>query len=220
MEFPMVPAEFSAQASANIMKAQVIANRAITESAGKPSRSLFRGAPPDKGWLVLEWVMTVFSAFASGACGLGKQGTWTADNVDRETRRFLYNLLVFASYKYDRREFSVPLMIDYRNRSITPQYQAVIEESPEWKQYQNELEEVATLQSRGETISTMEPMRGYRLQVQAWMLCEKISTVPEAAKRLGISHSTLKSIMTNRGEIRHSRETLERVLKVILPLGE
>jgi hypothetical protein len=194
MEFPIVSADFSAQSSANVTRAQVIANKTITQSSDQPSRPLFRGAPSDKAWLALQWVMTVFSAFADGACGLGRQGTWMADRVDRETRKFLYQLVEFACYKYNRQGFSMPYMIDYRNRSIEPEYQEVIESYPEWKQYQNELEEVATLQSRGETISSVEPMRGYRLQVQTWMRNHKILTVPEAATRLGISHSTLKSI--------------------------
>jgi hypothetical protein len=55
--------------------------------------------------------------------------------------------------------------------------------------------------------------RGYRSHIRAWMKNETISTVPLAAKRLGVSESTLKSIMSEKGDIRYSADTLARVLR-------
>lgn len=59
--------------------------------------------------------------------------------------------------------------------------------------------------------------RGYRAEVRAWMTTKKLETIPEAAKALGLSETTLKSIMSDAGEQRYSQETLDRVLKTILP---
>lgn len=55
--------------------------------------------------------------------------------------------------------------------------------------------------------------RGYRSHVRRWMKASKISTVSEAARKLGISESTLKSIMSERGTVRYGAETLNEVLK-------
>jgi len=62
---------------------------------------------------------------------------------------------------------------------------------------------------------TNVPLRGYRVQVRKWMRDHEIPSVRVAARRLGVSESVLKSIMTNKGKIRHSPETLEMVLKSI-----
>ncbi|HWB83882.1 MAG TPA: hypothetical protein VG675_07060 [Bryobacteraceae bacterium] len=57
--------------------------------------------------------------------------------------------------------------------------------------------------------------RGYRTEVKAWMDREKLGTISEAARALGISESTLKSIMSDRGEPRYGAETLNSVLAKI-----
>jgi hypothetical protein len=57
--------------------------------------------------------------------------------------------------------------------------------------------------------------RGYRKEIFAWMSRAEIDTVPLAAKRLGVSESTLKSIMSDKGERKYGQETLDRVLKAI-----
>jgi len=61
----------------------------------------------------------------------------------------------------------------------------------------------------------LRPQRGYRLQIRAWMKDHDISSVKVAANRLAVSESVLKSIMTTKGKIRHSYETLQKVLKAI-----
>lgn len=54
--------------------------------------------------------------------------------------------------------------------------------------------------------------RGYRLEVQAWMKSIGIESQKQAAKRLGVSIDVLKSIMSDKGERRYSKETLATVL--------
>lgn len=62
---------------------------------------------------------------------------------------------------------------------------------------------------------TPSPMRGYRVPIRAWMHDHTITSVRVAARRLGVSESVLKSIMTTKGKIRHSSETLDKILKAI-----
>jgi hypothetical protein len=57
--------------------------------------------------------------------------------------------------------------------------------------------------------------RGYRSEVRAWMKRRTIPSVERAARELGVSESTLKSIMSNRGEKRYGDDTLAAVLKKI-----
>jgi hypothetical protein len=65
--------------------------------------------------------------------------------------------------------------------------------------------------------STAKPAtrRGYRPEVREWMRAKKLKTVPLAAKRLGVSVGTLKSIMSAKGKKRYGNEKLTYVLKQI-----
>ena len=47
------------------------------------------------------------------------------------------------------------------------------------------------------------------------MADEQIETIGDAAKKLGVSETTLKSIMSDVGEVRYGKDTLERVLRMI-----
>jgi hypothetical protein len=57
--------------------------------------------------------------------------------------------------------------------------------------------------------------RGYRTEVYAWMKRKNIETIAIASKRLAVSQSTLKSIMSSRGKARYGSKTLRRVLDEI-----
>ena len=52
------------------------------------------------------------------------------------------------------------------------------------------------------------PRRGYRTEVRAWMDAEEIATIEEAAKKLAVSLTTLKSIMSDKGEARYGEDHL------------
>lgn len=65
------------------------------------------------------------------------------------------------------------------------------------------------------------PKRGYRSEVRAWMKHRGITSVRIAAKSLGVSEDVLKSIMSEKTDLRCSVSTLESVLAtVISPTGE
>jgi hypothetical protein len=57
--------------------------------------------------------------------------------------------------------------------------------------------------------------RGYRPEIREWMGKRQLRTIPEAARRLGVGVSTLKSIMSSKGKPRYSEDTLHAVLKQI-----
>ena len=68
----------------------------------------------------------------------------------------------------------------------------------------------------GPTIPKAESKRqGYRKEVQAWMKRKQIAKLDDAAKRLALSKSALKSIMSSRGKLRCGADTLGRILKEI-----
>ncbi len=81
--------------------------------------------------------------------------------------------------------------------------------------------EVAEVQAAGaanadaKVVTEPGPKRGYRAEVRQWMARENLRTVAEAARRMGISESTLKSIMSARGKRRYSQDTLNRILGII-----
>jgi hypothetical protein len=55
--------------------------------------------------------------------------------------------------------------------------------------------------------------RGYRDHIRAWMKRTGIDTIPQAAKRLGVSESTLKSVMSTKIDVRYGADTLAEILK-------
>ena len=57
--------------------------------------------------------------------------------------------------------------------------------------------------------------RGYRCEIRQWMKSKQIHSVKDAARKLGVSDSALKSMMTDKGEKKYSDETLRRVLEEI-----
>jgi hypothetical protein len=75
-------------------------------------------------------------------------------------------------------------------------------------------------ENAAEAIAEPRPRRGYRTEVRQWMALQGVSTVEMAAKRLSISHSTLKSIMSGRGKRRYGDAALTRVLGSIGYKGE
>ena len=92
-----------------------------------------------------------------------------------------------------------------------------LKNSPEWEEYEDERLEVANLQAQGRRTGQAEPAprRGYRVEVRAWMKNKDVDTTPQAAKTLGVGESTLKSIMSDRGEIKYGQSTLDKFLKNI-----
>jgi hypothetical protein len=65
------------------------------------------------------------------------------------------------------------------------------------------------------TSTREERPRGHRKEIQAWMRRKQIETIAEAAKRLGLSKSALKSIMSSKGKARYGPATLKRILEDI-----
>jgi hypothetical protein len=61
---------------------------------------------------------------------------------------------------------------------------------------------------------------GHRTEVQRWMTSHGIEKLSDAAMRLGLSVSALKSIMSSVGKPRYGPDTLERVLGIIRKTGK
>jgi len=87
-----------------------------------------------------------------------------------------------------------------------------------WKRAQHWfIEGYRRIDSRGTFLSDRVPVtrRGYRQEIQQWMKAQQIPTVAQAAKRLGISKSALKSIMSDKGSVRYGDDRLNLVLSEI-----
>lgn len=73
----------------------------------------------------------------------------------------------------------------------------------------------AALESKAEAEVSLPRRRGYRKEVRVWMDKLGLQTISQGAKRLGVSESTFKSIMSDKGKQRYSEDTLRRVLSTI-----
>jgi hypothetical protein len=86
--------------------------------------------------------------------------------------------------------------------------------------YKASLRQVASKSTPDLTTKPAAKRVGYRKHIRAWMKNEKLESVKAAAKKLAVSESTLKSIMSDKGELRCSEETLGNVLKKTGYVGE
>ena len=73
--------------------------------------------------------------------------------------------------------------------------------------------QVAEMENHG----GMGKRKGYRVEVKQWMKRMKVQKVDDAAARMGVSPDVLKSIMSDKGMPRYGKETLDHVLKKIIP---
>src|SRR2546423_1872574 len=108
MDFPEFPHDFSKVARANVIQAEIRASRAAV--SGVPAQAALQrawygdsggGSSLGKAALIVQYIMTVFAAFAHEACELGKKGNgWSVDVIDREAREHLRLITIHAVYKY------------------------------------------------------------------------------------------------------------------------
>lgn len=182
------------------------------DNARKNPQGMERGF--DEAGEVRRYILRQFIVFVSEACKLGHKGIWHVDYIEKTALEFLRLSTIDAvSSKghFDR-------WISNWGGEIEPDVRRQFEKSAEWEQYEEALLQVAERQEAPGSNSADAgalAKRGYRGEVRRWMARESVSTVDEAAKRLAISLSALKSIMSDRGKRRYSEETLTRVLEII-----
>ena len=145
------PREFDKATRAKLVAAEIEASRQVMMS-----RSLFSSGELIVGTAfrlesshVFQYILTMFHAFAIEACALGRNGEWTADRIDCESRNFLRLMTIQAQYKYgSRSEYFLPQMISPTSGSIIPEILTYFEDSPAWQRYQGDLLVIARLQSQ------------------------------------------------------------------------
>ena len=78
------------------------------------------------------YILQVFLSFAEEAFALGRQGVWSADQVEGECREFLRRTAIEAGAEkgFDRSGHPLPTMISNWSCAILPEVQRELEESP------------------------------------------------------------------------------------------
>jgi hypothetical protein len=205
------PEEFRREARARIVNAKAKAQKAFRDAQND--------VPPFPLGAITRYVMTVFHAFAKEACALARAGVWGVDRVETEVSQWMYSTIIFAESEQGVDGFRFRRLLTDNGMAIRSDILALFKLENEWKLYEDELIEISDMQGGGSESLDSIPIRGHRAQVRDWMKKNGITSVSVAARRLAVSESTLKSIMTDRGRVRHSRETLERVLAQIKTIG-
>lgn len=215
MQLPALPKEFSGRARKNVVDAEIRAARTLGESP-IDLKQFFEAYRPTGNLQVLhQYVLPIFLAFAKETCAMSQQGDrpWYSDHIDRVVRGFLRQLISDAQFRYNLPNFPVVRMTtdfgDIRHEVVS-----IIEQSEEWKAYQDLLLKVEHAPESGSPRLKRERV-GYRKEVLAWMTHQGFDSVEGAARRLGISKSALKSIMSDKGKTRYGADLLKRVLKEI-----
>jgi hypothetical protein len=166
-----------------------------------------------------KYVLRQFLVFVREASKFGKRGIWHVDRVEDFALEFLRRATIDAVY--DKGRGCGKSWISDWSGSLTSVISRQFEESSEWQQYQDMLLQVAEAQEAGavnadaEALTEPKRRQSYRAEVDAWMAQEHLRTVDEAATRLRIDVSALKSIRSSQGKLRYGEETLNRVLKTI-----
>jgi len=168
---------------------------------------------------IRKYVLRQFLVFVREASKLGKRGIWQVDRVEKAALEFLDRAIFDAVY--DKGRGSRERWISHSSGSVTSEICRQFERSSEWQQYQDMLLQVAEGQApraaSDNPKALTEPKRrpSYRAEVDAWMAREHLGTLDEAAGRLRIDVSVLKSIRSSQGRLRCGQETLNRVLRAI-----
>jgi hypothetical protein len=159
---------------------------------------------------ICAFVQKVYWAFAYQACRAWEEGqpAWNGERVRREIKKYL---LALTHYVYHEKH---PSKGDYVFRSLLTRVTQQVENAKEWDKFQAEMKRVAEAQAMPIT-GAKKPRHGYRREIQQWMKRAQLNDLDQARRRLGISVSTLKSIMSDKGKARYGADTLERVLKEI-----
>jgi hypothetical protein len=133
--------------------------------------------------------------------------------VETEISKWIYSTILFAESEQGVDGFRFRSLLTGTGTTVKSEMLALFKCEPQWKLYEEELIEISDIQgSPSSTESDPVPIRGYRAEVRGWMKQTGFTSVGDAARYLGVSESTLKSIMTSKGDIRHSRPTLDSVL--------
>jgi hypothetical protein len=202
------PEDFSKEARARIVNAKVKGQRAFREAES-------RGMPVPLASAV-RYVMAMFHAFLKEACPFGRSGAWGVDHLEELAQKWIYSTILFAESDMGAQGDSFRRMLTESGMGVRSQILALFKLEPEWKFYEDQLIEISDMQASGsEEVGTTIPIRGHRSEIRGWMRDKEITSVKEAANQLHVSESTLKSIMTSKGDVRHSQETVEAILRKI-----
>jgi len=167
---------------------------------------------------IRKYILRQFLVFVREVSKLGKAGIWPVDRVEGDALEFLRHATIDAVYS--KRPWLGDRWISRMSGQLTSEILRQFEKSPEWHQYRDMLLDVAEAQEAGTAVGAKDltgfgRRRSYRAEVHEWMAGQKIKTAAEAARRLAVSESALKSIMSSRGIRRYGEQTLNRVLKAV-----
>ena len=223
MELPPFPAEFSGQARKNVIHAEVRAGRAIREATrSKPELTHFYVYGRSANLQVLKlYVLPIFLAFAQEACRMAtlQNAPWLVDRIDGTVREFLRKIAIESQRQFDSDDYPVQRMtgdFGYLSRQVID----AIEDSVEWKQYQDALLEI---QHPPELVKQPLPIAldgpsqqtiGARLDA---IVFRKGISHEELAHRIGISRTTYFEVKAGRGG-RKARVKTEYYLDSIVPM--
>ncbi len=145
---------------------------------------------PEIESLLCNYILRVFIEFVREVCHLGRQGLWTADRLESESREFLRRCTIEAWYEkgYDRSGNRLREMVSHWDGSILPDIQRAFERSSEWQEFQGIMLEVADAQANGrEDRSQGEANTSARNQTTEW---ESITIVFLSDERVQVEVDT------------------------------
>jgi hypothetical protein len=206
MQVTYYPREFPQKAKDAFETARLKAKKAFNQA-----KRTLRGSNLERE--LYEFISKSFFAFAKEGCRLVRERKWTLDQTRERADEFLRRLIISEYYDNLHSGTGGPLLgkFDFLQRDFTAQ----IKNSDEWQAYEDELITSSGAGPEGPELKSTTSRRGYRGEVKQWMQRDGIETIEKAAHQLGVSTTTLKSIMYPRMKIRHSGETEDMVLRKI-----
>jgi hypothetical protein len=150
------PSGFPDRAQSAVLAEQI---RAMARMENELAYLLLNPGPKTEllGKLGRGYLMEILAVFAKEACGLGRAGTWKARQIDLAVTDFMRQLAIDFRSEYSH--IGMPPMLDNWG-TIDPGVLREIKLSDKWKAYQNDLLEVAELQSAPPTSSAESDATG------------------------------------------------------------
>ena len=135
------PREFTAESRNRIEAERLKASRELDERRKLVPWSKWGPSEVDEANLH-KYILRVFLAFAKEACNLCSRGSWTLDRVRREAEDVHLRQFAIEAYSEsgnDKNGRKLREITSNWNGSIFPEVKRKLQESPEWKQYEDEL---------------------------------------------------------------------------------
>ena len=135
------PQDFPEEAKNNVIHAVVLARRTLEQACAKWTK-YNNGRLPSA--YLLQYILSIFAAFAQEACAIGKQNGSGAIGLTRSAGNFSTGFREKAAKEQDYEQYGLPYPCgNVNSHELNRSFRQMVEWSKEWAKFEDDLLEVA-----------------------------------------------------------------------------